>query len=601
MIRLVSCGIGNARDKEPIPCARQDAELIYNSFQNHFPDFDDCYSITLYDASAESFQRAIRNAAKGLNETDILAVYFSGHATSHAEREIKLFFRDGADDFFSSERLWDGIDNLGCNKLLILDCCYAGGAVSLANYTHPEHKKFFVLTAVGSCSLAEHSTSVSPFTQTLIDCLDELDSTDQAITLTSIQQTLKKNNYLKSELGIAVGEIDLSLKAAVNTAGSTELLTAFWNKLPALPSSMRAIMWYALDSSNLGYETKIKTIEQLRIGRPHFYEGSWIVRRAIGHMLGELPQRAPQVKKAEEKLLDSKSWIDICIGLVATRNENTSQMQKIRRDICQRPGLPMDVVWLANLYYADYFTENREGEPGDEIFLPQQLCETTWGVEDLFARYRGQEAVLKHLETMIGNSFHDILHAQRMIQNPETFPTTNLLLSTYLKCPKRGRNTASYRDKWLRSILFGQWRDHPLADSELEVYFQSTSLKDCQKDLKELSSATIDIKLGILSYVSSLSHSERKKYQDALSWALEDPHPWVRRDAFMIFNDDLERIKETAFSDTINRKQYPGVLDMIIEANTISKQPDWNTFLKEYSKKYEFSEAEIKAIKSYLE
>lgn len=601
MIRLVACGIGNARDKEPIPCARQDAELIYNSFQSHFPDFDNCYSITLYNASAESFQRAIRNAAKDLNETDILAVYFSGHATSHAEGEVKLFFRDGADDIFSSERLWDGIENLGCNKLLILDCCYAGGAISLANYRHPEHKKFFVLTAVGSCSMAEHSTSVSPFTQALINCLDELDSTGQAITLTSIQQTLEKNNYLKSELGIAVGEIDLSLKAAVSTAGSAEFITAFWNKLPVLPSSTRAIMWYALDSSNLSYDTKIKIIEQLYIGRPHFYEGSWIVRRAIGHMLGELPQQDLQVKKAETKLLDSKSWIDMCIGLVATRNQNTSHMQKIRRDICRRPGLPMDVVWLANLYYADYFTENRADGPGDEIFLPQQLCETTWGVEDLSARYRGQEAVLDHLKTMIGNSSHNILHAQKMILNSDTFSTSNLLLSTYLKCPKRGRNTASYRDKWLRSILFGQWRDHPLADSELEVYFQNTSLEDCQKDLKNLSSATIDIKLGILNYVSSLSHDERKKYQEALSWALGDPHPWVRRDSFMIFNDDLERIKETAFSDIINRDQYPGVLDMIIEANTISKRPDWNAFLKEYSKKNEFSEAEINAIKNYLE
>lgn len=601
MIRLVSCGIRNARDKEPIPCARQDAELIYSSFQSHFPDFDNCYSITLYDVSAESFQRAIRNAAKGLNETDILAVYFSGHATSHTAGETKLFFSGGADDIFSSERLWDGIDNWGCNKLLILDCCYAGEAVSLANYKDSGHKKFFVLTAVGSYSMAEHGTSVSPFTQTLINCLDELDSTDQAITLTSIQQSLEKNNYRKSTLGIAVGETDLSLKAAVSTAGSTEFLTAFWNKLPALPSSIRAIMWYALDSSNLSYDTKIKTIEKLCIGRPHFYEGSWIVRRAIGHMLGELPQQDPQVIRAEKRLLDSNSWIDICIGLVATRNQNTSHMQKKRRDICRCPGLPMDVVWLANLYYADHFTANRDGEPGDEIFLPQQLCETTWGVEDLIARYRGHEAVLDHLKTMIGNSFHDILQTQRMILNPETYSTTNLLLSTYLKCPKRGRNTASYRDKWLRSILFGQWRDHPLADSELEVYFQSTSLKDCQKDLKDLSSATIDIKLGILSYVSSLSPSERKKYQDALSWALGDPHPWVRRDSFIIFNDDLERIKEASFSDIINREQYPGVLDMIIEANTISKRPDWNTFLREYSEKNEFSKAEIKAINSYLE
>ena len=68
---------------------------------------------------------------------------------------------------------------------------------------------------------------------------------------------------------------------------------------------MRASMWYALGSSNLGYDIKMKTIEQLCTTRPHFYEGSWIVRRAIGHMLGELPQAEPRVQKAETKLLNS--------------------------------------------------------------------------------------------------------------------------------------------------------------------------------------------------------------------------------------------------------------------------------------------------------
>jgi len=68
----------------------------------------------------------------------------------------------------------------------------------------------------------------------------------------------------------------------------------------------------------------------------------------------------------------------------------------------------------------------------------------------------------------------------------------------------------------------------------------------------------------------------------------------------VIFHDELERIKRAAFSDIIQRDQYPGVLDMIIEANTVSKQPEWNAFLIEYSEKYEFNEAEMNAIESYL-
>lgn len=257
----------------------------------------------------------------------------------------------------------------------------------------------------------------------------------------------------------------------------------------------------------------------------------------------------------------------------------------------------MDVVWLANLYYADNFTESR----GDEIFFPKQLCETAWGGEVLFARYKGHAAVLNRLETEVGNQFHDILQTQRLMLEPDTYPTKNQLLHVYLKCPKRGRTVASYRDKWLRSVLFGQWRDHPMADGELEVYFQSTCEETCRKELEELGSATVDIKLSILGYISSLPLNERKKYQDALEWALTDPHPWVRRDSFMIFINKLELIKEKAFCGIVNRKQYPGVLDMIIEANTISKRPDWNLMIKKYRDENKFMGAEKEAIKSYLE
>lgn len=598
MIRLVSCGIENARGKEPIKCARKDAELIYGSFQRHFPDFDNCYSIALCDVDAIRFEKILQDTVKGMKNTDILVVYFSGHAVDDDGTEINLVFYDG--DEFPSSKLLDAARASGCSKLLILDCCHAGEAISLANYKFPGHRNFSVIAAVGPYGFAEFGESVSPFAQHLAECLDELDNTNREINLASIHETLEKNNYSNSRMADAVGEKKLLLKAAVSTAGNSEFLAAFWNKLPALPSSMRAIMWYALDSSNLGYAMKISAIERLNV-RPHFYEGSWIVRRAIGHMLGELPQQEPRVRTVEERFLKSKNWMDICIGLVATRSNGTAEMQKTRREICGHPKLPMDVIWLANLYYADHFTESRKDEPGDEIFFPPRLCETAWGVEDLFARYKGHKAVLDHLEEAVDDRLREVLKTQRAMANPDTSSAANSLLDTYLKCPKRGRTKASYRDKWLRSVLFGQWRDHPMADGELDVYFQSTSLEDRCKDLKDLSSATVDIKLSILGYVSSLSPSKRKKYQDALAWALTDPHPWVRRDSFLIFSDDLERIKEGAFRDIVDRKQYPGVLDMIIEANAISKRPDWSKFIKEFCKKNQFSDAEAKAIESYLE
>lgn len=600
MIRLVSCGIGNALNKDPIACAYQDAEQIYSSFQRHFPDFDNCYSVTLRDASSESFQRAIRNAATDLNEEDTLVIYFSGHADSSAAGEIKMFFRNGTEDAWPQRNLLSITDEFVCNKFLILDCCYAGEAISLSNHEASRERNLFVLAAVGPNSLAEYSQSASLFAKMLVECLDELDSTDQAITLTSIQQMLEKKGYRKSKTGISVGKSDLCLKASEHMERSDEFLNVFWSKLSSPQPSIRAIMWYALASSNLNYATKIKMVEQLYDRNYHFYEGSWIVRRAIGHLLGELPQHAQQVNKVEEKLLKSPNWMNVCIGLVATRNQNTAKMQKIRKDICNNSEFPMDVVWLANLYYADHYSEKREGEPGDEIFFPKQMCETVWGIEDLFSRYKGHEEVLKQLEKVAGERFYETFESQKKMLDVENFVTTNILLRTYLECPKIGRNTTSCHDKWLRVVLFGQWRDHPIADEMLKTYFESHSLSKCLEELKELSSAAVDVKLGILNYMASLESDKREEYLEALEWALTDPHPWVRRDAFELFSNDSELIKTVAFSESVNRMQYPGVLDMIIEANTIFKEPEWDEFLREYAKRNSFNKGEITAIDSYL-
>lgn len=235
MIRLVSCGIGNARDKEIIPCARKDAEVIYDSFQRLFPNFDNCYSITLHNATSDEFKKAVQNAAKGLKGSDVLVIYFSGHAADYTGDGIKLLFYGGESDVFFSNHLLD--ETLSeCNKLLILDCCHAGGAASLANYKPLQHKKFFILATTSSFRPAEFGESISPFTQRLVNSLDELDSTNHKISVVSINRTLKKNGDTKSKVAIPVGNEDLILKSAVSTAGNTEFLATFWSKLSTLPS-----------------------------------------------------------------------------------------------------------------------------------------------------------------------------------------------------------------------------------------------------------------------------------------------------------------------------------------------------------------------------
>ncbi len=60
-------------------------------------------------------------------------------------------------------------------------------------------------------------------------------------------------------------------------------------------------------------------------------------------------------------------------------------------------------------------------------------------------------------------------------------------------------------------------------------------------------------------------HEIFDKYKEALDWGFSDPHPWVRRAAFLAFKDYPEQAAR-CFSDTFDRNSVIGVFDFIISA-----------------------------------
>ncbi|MBU4510112.1 caspase family protein, partial [bacterium] len=82
------------------------------------------------------------------------------------------------------------------------------------------------------------------------------------------------------------------------------------------------------------------------------------------------------------------------------------------------------------------------------------------------------------------------------------------------------------------------------------------------------------------------------KFKDNLFWGLSDSHPWVKRSATKAFKKYGEKLRDT-FKNKIDRVLYPGLFDLIIEAENIG----FNT--NKYIEKYFFSKNEIDSLNKY--
>ncbi len=588
MIYLVSCGISKAdccREISSVLCASADAKKIYNTFSLHIKDFCVEHSVVLLDVKKSLFLEFLEETLKCLHEEDILVVYFTGHGEISGNQGLKILLKDS---WLTSNVLMDTLVLAQKRVLLVLDCCHAGAALHMTNTEDVMSKN--TITVIASCkplSLAGFNERNSFFTRTLCEAIEVLDNSGEDITIISLINKMEKLGYSQVYSRVEAGKADFLLQHGNREKTPIEFADIFLKKVKVDKNVLREIMWYALGNSSIGYTAQYNVLNQYLV--QNYYEGSWFVRRAIGSVISSLPQNDKNVIDLEERFINSSSWMQVCIGLIARRYENSKENKGIRKFICESHRYPMDAIWLANLYYSDYNSE--------EIFFPSMMLKSSWGIIDLYSRYAENPHIISELERGLPLAYKETLERHKeMLRTPNR--QDNSLVSLLYNNGSRGRTPINDKDKWLRSVLFGKWRDYRQAN--LEEYFMNVSDKQIESELRNAYEIPqIDCKIALLDYIS-INEKLKEKYNKFLEWGLKDEHPWVRRSAIKIYDNNLELLKATAFCDKINMMLYPGVLDLIIEGAALSRDREWHDFLKNYMKKYDFTEGEKNALMSYV-
>lgn len=588
MITLLSFGICKSYDKnEPIiDCAFDDALMLYNTASQVFDcDFSNEKSIAINNPNRQLFREMIENAICNQKKGDIIILFFSGHGINNDNNSLNFSLSDGV---ISSITLMDLLISHEARILILLDCCNSGAALHMTNVLNSFKKNN--ISIIASCSpleLSEFTQNNSKFTRILCKSLTNLSKTFVNITVNNLVSTMHNFGYDDIYVRVEEGSSDINLKIYDIYDSSQTFINVFLSRLKTNNNSLREVFWYALENSHIDLNTKIRLIESYHKDN---FEGSWFVRRAIGSLISSFPEDNNEIKILHNLFLDSQNWMNKCIGLISTRYQNNAEINKKRMDILSNTKLPMDIIWLANLYYSDYFKET-------SLLSPNMLL-TPWGIVDLYSRFSNEDARF-YLYQHISDDNKKILNLHRELMNSHGTYKNNDLVSILYQGKVRDRLRKNDKDKWLHSILYGKWRDYKQID--LYDYFESHTDKQIQEDIKIVKDfPQIEAKMSILDFIS-FDEKLKEKYKEFFIWGLTDPHPWVRRSAIKLFDDNFELLKNTAFSDTIDMHLYPGVLDLIIEGANLSCDNNWHEFINQYIKKYTFTNSETRAINSYLQ
>lgn len=613
MISLISIGITECHIETlcDIKCAFSDANSIYEEFEHILKEqLCSSSSICLKDIYDFQFEKLIKTIAQTLKEGDILVIYFSGHALNKGDR-INLVFSNAdnkGEGLISSGRLNECLKNLPIKTLLILDCCYSGAGLRIADNTNIFDKsKISVIASNESYERATFNQSGSDFTNSFKKALKSLYEKNQAISLHNIVMKIRDNDK-KCFVNYLEGEPDLILKEKVDYFNEyVDFAKKFLKKINEEDKIIKEMLWYYIMEYPSSVQSRVLKGYRFEPG-----EASWLVRRAIGSVLSEISDSYEEKKEQIEYLLNADNWMLQCIGLIASRYVNNYDLSKfIKKDILADKTKAMDVVWLANLYLTD--KDNITVEES----LSSRLGNTSWGIIDIWKRYIKtipcselwmiisnkitEEQLLAPLMTdliILEEQVSSSLPAKLVIttqfkeNNKEYMKVAETKLVKYLyKQNKRGR-TKTAHEKWLISLLYGSWRDQISLD--LNDYFDNTLNSTISYELELAKNLPkVEMRMAIFQIMNNCEEIF-KKYYKTLMWGLIDVHPWVRREAINVYGSYFPDYIEYAFNDTIDRNIYPGMFDMVIEAERVG----YNT--GEYLEKYELTNNENEAIKKYI-
>jgi hypothetical protein len=593
----IGFGVSNYRSRATLSGPIKDPILLYDALRLAAAStFLEEHSIVVLDPTGAQFMATIESAMGSCLPNDLLILYFSGHADFKlGHLELLLIDHPAFQGRCSIDRLLDTHRLADRPKvLLLLDCCYSGGAATalFKNSSANWLSNVEVLAPTAAYELAQDAQDGSPFAHALRQALGTLVNQNEPVTVNSLVQNVHRLTTGSTELQHlrADGVLDLNIaQAQVQDDDFARLIETTYQRIVTGRQSERETLWFALSD-----EPEKLTLEVFsRIERDGYLEPSWLVRRAMGSSLSTVKYLREQSRLQVVSLLRSDLWMNVAIGLNAAKRALDASTVIEHCISLLHSGMPMDVKWLAALYLNDV---DPDGCIDWAAAVSAGFCDSGWGLYELTTRLK-----LTVPSDIIPKTWQDAAHQNdpivyllfmseldqvqdeksglNVLKKYSGITKVQLLKAAWkLQSSKpRGMTSAFGSRKWLRSKLYGAWRQAISLDIARDL-LGHMELLNRREFLAAVPKLVPSVPHRMAIFEGGTPDVDDLEY---LCWAAVDPHPWVRR-AFLEYlcRHDFEqwqrRVNElnwVAILD-VNRDQYPGQIDLLLQvAATLRYQP----------------------------
>lgn len=580
MVSLISVGIEKYENNRQnglndIPCAYSDAKKIYEVFEKILgQEMKKCSSASLKDISALECRALLSAMQLSVEKEDIFVFYFSGHGVIGSNGKLKLVFTDCC---YSDEKgtmmiseIVSILSGYHCKVVLILDCCYSGAGLVESNSDDVKlENSVSILASNRPISRAKYGRGGSEFTIYLCKALEKLYDLGKDITLDGIYEEIQKE-YKNCQIVTGGGSADVIFKKYGKAGLPEGFVEKFVSKIDSSNYEMREALWYGL--GNFPEPLRMEVLARYEDKNDKsIAEMSWRVRRAIGSIcrLNVTERGNGQIRK----LLASSNWMDRCVGYISVHKKSGDDITQRMKKELEDKNNPMDLVWLIVLYLSE------RDWPDKKIVLKTNLVKSVWGSIEIWKRYFGEvpledrmELFKMHMDDESYKKFCLELYYRgewgkiNFSDYPEEVQIFHDNITELYSGKARGSIEESQNNKWIFSILYGNWRDQIDLSTILEKRLKSLRKNEKKKFLQSLRYVpSVEIKMAVLDFFTTKFQEDRyRKLKNELQWALEDEHPWVIRTALPLFADEQELV-EKKISKNISMEIYPGVFDLAIE------------------------------------
>lgn len=581
MISILSIGIQKYENSNlnEIKCASLDSLKVYDAFKDILSEeFSEHTSICLTNISSDDFKNVLstyRCSLPNAPDPNILIIYFSGHAKTLNNNNFVLCFSDfnnGCRGHISIDEIAITLNDISCEKIIILDCCFSGNGLKIANNEIFEHR-VSIITSSNQNTLADFDEHGSKFTKHLCESIYEIKSENIDFTLNELQNRINvKHSGSCFNMGAgSTGSIMLRKKANLETT-YYDFDKRFYNRIIKSDTSFREASWYFLSGLPFNITEKVYKDIFMCFNPDSKYplEASWLVRRAIGSSISCIKNKHNRLSIAQE-LMRSSYWQEQCIGIIGARYdfENDDNLFNwITESVKNKLITKIDAVWLANLYTA----ENSNYD--FNVYLNSSLATNTWGIQEIYCTASKHGISLDIFNDCLSNILKEAIsdHQKNAITNWQNiYSTTNnnhsVLHDVINQQGARGRLPKNSKAKFILSTLYRNWRGSKSLN--LRSYFETQNSSKIAQELKDSANfVEVEFRMAIFDYL--INHSDlTSQYYDHILWGLSDTHPWVRRTAIQAFraaNVEQEIINNSIFNYFENSSENNiGEFDLILE------------------------------------